>query len=354
MSGEAGNPHTGLEIGRTLQRAREKRGLSLQQVEETTKIRIRYLRDLENENFDVLPAVYMLGSLKTYAEHLGLDGAAMSRDLKRRLAPPQAEQDEIREDPSSDESRGLLAYLASLLGIGETVEDEAGTMPDPVHSPRLHVSLAVVVIFVLATALVSSIREEDRPSISIVQEPTVSRAPSGIALVGDAIVDEPYTEGGNVDYQPERQARIPARDAGKGDEVNVEGSGQEKYAPRAAQMSSSSATALASASANASADASASASPVSTRSASASATITPAPTRVRPEPAARERPDVAGRAKAVAPPDGPSARAPGGPDSRPGFQRKQVGPLDTTRPDRRIPTKMKIIATVKKVVRPAR
>src|SRR5215211_5076766 len=109
MNGGVGNTHTGLEIGRTLRLAREKRGLSLQQVEEVTKIRTRYLRDLENENFEVLPAVYMLGSLKTYAEHLELDGAAMTRELKRRLAPPQAEQDEIREDPSSDESRGLLA-----------------------------------------------------------------------------------------------------------------------------------------------------------------------------------------------------------------------------------------------------
>src|SRR5919112_5906514 len=81
MSGESGNPHMGIEIGRTLRRAREKRGLSLQQVEEATKIRTRYLHELENENFDVLPTVYVLGSLKTYAEHLGLDGAAMTREL---------------------------------------------------------------------------------------------------------------------------------------------------------------------------------------------------------------------------------------------------------------------------------
>ena len=97
MSGEAGNPLTGLEIGSTLKRAREKRGLSLQQVEEATKIRSRYLRDLENENFDVLPAVYVLGSLKTYAEHLGLDGAAMTRELKRRQAPLQQAQDQAQK-----------------------------------------------------------------------------------------------------------------------------------------------------------------------------------------------------------------------------------------------------------------
>src|SRR5215211_9149872 len=99
MNGEAGNPHTGLEIGRTLRLVREKRGLSLQQVEEATKIRTRYLRDLENENFDVIPAVYVLGSLKTYAEHIGLDGAAMTAELKRRQRPLQAEGNEAREDP---------------------------------------------------------------------------------------------------------------------------------------------------------------------------------------------------------------------------------------------------------------
>src|SRR5215213_10721804 len=108
MSGEVGNPHTRLEIGRTLARAREERGLSLQQVEEATKIRTRYLRDLEDENFEVLPAVYMLGSLKTYAEHLGLDGAAMTGELKRRQASLQAEQDEALKGPPSGEPRGLL------------------------------------------------------------------------------------------------------------------------------------------------------------------------------------------------------------------------------------------------------
>jgi cytoskeleton protein RodZ len=131
MNGEAGNRYTGLEIGKTLRLTRQKRGLSLQQVEEATKIRTRYLRDLENENFDVLPAVYMLGSLKTYAEHLGLDGAAMNGELKRRRASMQPEQDQPREDPPSRKPRAIVAFLGRLVGIGGTVEDEAGTMCTP-------------------------------------------------------------------------------------------------------------------------------------------------------------------------------------------------------------------------------
>ena len=126
MSGESGNAHTGIEIGRTLRLAREKRGLSLQQVEEATKIRTRYLRDLENENFDVLPAVYMLGSLKTYAEHLGLDGAAMTGELKRRQASMQPEQDQAREDPRRVSRGGLWhSWAVWLASVGRSKTKQA-------------------------------------------------------------------------------------------------------------------------------------------------------------------------------------------------------------------------------------
>jgi transcriptional regulator with XRE-family HTH domain len=299
MNGEAGNPHMGLEIGRTLRLAREKRGISLQQVEEATKIRARYLRDLENENFEVLPAVFMLGSLKTYAEHLGLDGAAMTGELKRRQSSLQPEQDQAAEVPPSREPRGLLASLSHLVGISGTIEDEAGTMA-PVHSPGLYVSLVVVLMFVLATYLASSIRGEDRPSISVVQEPTVSQLPSGVGLVGNVEDEDRNTEDPNKEVQPES----PAID----DIVEAEQSGQEKYAPRTAQMPSS-ATAVASASASA-----------SSGSVSAPATASPAPTSVRLERAAREKPGSGG----MAAPTGTPVRVSGS-------QSLQESPVDATR-----------------------
>jgi cytoskeletal protein RodZ len=321
MSGEAGNPYTGLEVGRTLRLAREKRGLSLQQVEEATKIRTRYLRDLENENFDVLPAVYVLGSLKTYAEHLGLDGAAMARELKGRQVSLQAEQDQPRVDPPSREPRWLLASLSRLVGIGGTVEDDAGTMA-PVRRPGLYLSLVVVLVFVLATYLASSIRGEDLPSVSLIQEPTVSQLPSGIALVGNVQDDERNTEDVSKENQPEKQASSPAKD----DKVKAEQSGQGKYASRTEQVPSSSATAFASASSSASA----SALPASTGSVSAPATATPAPSRVRPEPAAREQRGGGGMA-------GPPVRVSG----TQSLQETQEGPVDATRLGDVVPNKVK-------------
>jgi transcriptional regulator with XRE-family HTH domain len=319
MSGEAGNPHTGIEIGRTLRLAREKRDLSLKQVEEATKIRSRYLRDLENENFDVLPAVYVLGSLKTYAEHLGLDGAAMTTELKRRQSYLQPDQDQTREDPPSREPRGLVTSLVRLVGISRTVEDEAGTMA-PVRKPGLYVSLVVVLGFVLATYLASSIRSEDLPPVSLVQEPTVSQLPSGVVLVGNVEDDERNSEDVGKENQPEKQTESPAKD----DKSKAEQSRQEEYAPRTAQVPSSSATA----SANASAGASASAVPAYTGSASAPATVAPEPTRVRPEPAAGEG--------MVAPAD-PPARVSGSQ----GLHETQAGPVDATRRGDGVPNKVK-------------
>ncbi|HBY96950.1 MAG TPA: hypothetical protein DEP84_23885 [Chloroflexi bacterium] len=61
-------------IGEQLREAREARELTLQDIERATRIRAKYLRALEEENFEVLPGtVYVRGFLKTYARELGLD-----------------------------------------------------------------------------------------------------------------------------------------------------------------------------------------------------------------------------------------------------------------------------------------
>jgi hypothetical protein len=63
------------EIGNSLREARVRRGVEFAQAEVVTKIRGKYLRALEEEHFDVLPAeTYVKGFLRTYAEYLGLDG----------------------------------------------------------------------------------------------------------------------------------------------------------------------------------------------------------------------------------------------------------------------------------------
>ena len=63
------------EIGNSLREARVRRGVDFAQAELATKIRGKYLRALEEEQFSLLPAqTYIKGFLRTYSEYLGLDG----------------------------------------------------------------------------------------------------------------------------------------------------------------------------------------------------------------------------------------------------------------------------------------
>jgi cytoskeletal protein RodZ len=63
------------EIGNSLREARVRQGLDFPAIEQATKIRGKYLRALEDEQFAVLPGdTYVKGFLRTYAEYLGLDG----------------------------------------------------------------------------------------------------------------------------------------------------------------------------------------------------------------------------------------------------------------------------------------
>jgi len=63
------------EIGDSLREARLRRGISFEQISHDTKIRGKYLRALEGEQFDQLPSpTYVKGFLDTYADYLGLEG----------------------------------------------------------------------------------------------------------------------------------------------------------------------------------------------------------------------------------------------------------------------------------------
>jgi cytoskeletal protein RodZ len=82
------SPEGEAKIGAVLEKARLEKGLSLEEVEQATKIRKRYLSGLEREDYSVMPdGVYAQGFLKTYANYLGLDGEELSQRLKDSRRP---------------------------------------------------------------------------------------------------------------------------------------------------------------------------------------------------------------------------------------------------------------------------
>ncbi len=78
-------------IGATLKDARRRLGMDIKEAEERTKIRTRYLRALEAEDWEVLPApAYVRGFLRTYGQILGLDGGALADRYRRNFEEPAA------------------------------------------------------------------------------------------------------------------------------------------------------------------------------------------------------------------------------------------------------------------------
>jgi transcriptional regulator with XRE-family HTH domain len=73
-------------IGSVFREARNRRKIDLSEVEAATRIRVRYLRAIENEEWDVLPGgVYTRGFIRTYAGFLGLDGERLAEDYRKSV-----------------------------------------------------------------------------------------------------------------------------------------------------------------------------------------------------------------------------------------------------------------------------
>ena len=80
------------EIGETLREARMRRRIDMTEVETATKIRGKYLRALENEEWDLLPGpTFVKTFLRTYAEYLGLDARLLVEEYRQRYERPSTQ-----------------------------------------------------------------------------------------------------------------------------------------------------------------------------------------------------------------------------------------------------------------------
>jgi len=151
MAGSVTDPRPG--VGSALQRAREVRGLSLDEAARDTRLRVDQLDALEREDFDVLPGeVYVRASLRTYASYLGLDADKVSSAYARTAteaepAPPPGKLGPVERMIAAsrirDNQRFLLVaaitILVVLLALGVLSRGEAApptaTIPASTASP---------------------------------------------------------------------------------------------------------------------------------------------------------------------------------------------------------------------------
>ncbi len=114
-------------IGSSLHEARTRQNLDLEEMEERTKVRAKYLRLLEDERFDQLPGhAYTKGFLQVYADALGLDGRLYVEEYNSRyvtgeddLAPrlPRGSGRATRRRRERRETRTVAVALAAILMV---------------------------------------------------------------------------------------------------------------------------------------------------------------------------------------------------------------------------------------------
>jgi cytoskeletal protein RodZ len=131
------------EIGATLREARMHARIDISEIEAETKIRAKYLRALENEEWGLLPGpAYVRSFLRTYAEALDLDAKLLLAEYKLRherpsdqdlmpIGPARRSTGRTRQHPPP---RGLrrgvvvavliVALLGALFALGKLGDDE--------------------------------------------------------------------------------------------------------------------------------------------------------------------------------------------------------------------------------------
>ena len=108
-------------LGQKLEEARNRKGISIREAHESTRIRSEYLAAFEQDNFDLkLPPVYLKGFVKVYARFLGLDPEAILAEL------------DVKQPSSAQASR--KASIGTLTSESPDEEDEptsAAAAPSP-------------------------------------------------------------------------------------------------------------------------------------------------------------------------------------------------------------------------------
>ena len=115
-----------MDVGARLKEARIAKGLSLESLQETTKIQKRYLAAIEEGNFHILPGkFYARAFIKEYADAVGIDPNELLEEHKEEI-PKSEEENEVpytriersrKESNNSDRSGAIFTVLPKIIVV---------------------------------------------------------------------------------------------------------------------------------------------------------------------------------------------------------------------------------------------
>jgi len=181
-----------MAIGQKLEEARNRKGISLREASESTKIRGDYLSAFEAGQFDIdLPEVYLRGFVRLYARFLGLDQDAVLADLSLEMgSSPSRTAKKSLGSLSAPDNPESTDYPNAPSSAGKSSADSP-SYPN-LLKPLLIVGagiglLSLVIIIIIATGNGTSQPEnqEAPPDSGTITETNLSSVPPVVPTTGD-------------------------------------------------------------------------------------------------------------------------------------------------------------------------
>ncbi len=152
-----------MAIGQKLEDARNRKGISIREASESTKIRGDFLTSFEAGNFDInLPEVYLRGFIRVYARFLGIDPESAVADLNLEIGSSNnknakksigriggTDVSDNKETPSVDSSRNSSIKLKS---------------PNTSLKPVILIAFSVFAVLLFAVVLILIFSSEQNES----------------------------------------------------------------------------------------------------------------------------------------------------------------------------------------------
>lgn len=165
-----------MAIGQKLEDARNRKGISIREASESTKIRGDFLTSFESGNFDInLPEVYLRGFIRVYARFLGIDpesavadlnteiGSGKNKNVKKSIGKigGTESQENHRDIPAIDKTRTSNPHLARSDSSRKTFV-------------FIGASSAAIVLFAIILVLVFSSNNENTQQSGLNNEPVAT------------------------------------------------------------------------------------------------------------------------------------------------------------------------------------
>jgi cytoskeletal protein RodZ len=228
-------------LGQELRRERELRGISLREIADSTRISLRYLQAIEEDNLDLVPGAFFIRAiLRTYAKCIGIDEHQVLNKYQEMLSfqEQHLERESGDKTPPRELSRFLsrkrmrwAAAAVAVIAIGLVLfyifSLSPGKEPSTLQETKLPASIPVKIPESPAEATTAEIRG------LLLHFDFIEETWLHVYADGESIWDGNKAAGGSLDVTAEREVLLYLGNAG-GFDLTINGQKAESFGPRGA------------------------------------------------------------------------------------------------------------------------